>query len=161
MKNSTIDDSDLHYIDEKMHEKIKKYIISKDDLYMVIVGATIGKCGIVPDEFDGMNLTENASRIILHQIDKFFLLHCLNSELCQKQFIDKTKRVGVQKMALNRFAATIVPLPPLAEQQAVVAAVERLLAVVAELAGQNLAAQEQAGQLMQAVLKEAFQSNGG
>ncbi len=56
---------------------------------------------------------------------------------------------------------SLYALPPLAEQQAIVAKVERLLAVVAELAGQNLAAQEQAGQLMQAVLKEAFQSNGG
>ena len=48
MKNGSIDDSNLRYIDESMHAKIKQYIIAKEDIYMTIVGATIGKCGLVP-----------------------------------------------------------------------------------------------------------------
>jgi len=103
MKNGAIDDSDLRYIDKDMREKIKQYIITEDDLYMTIVGATIGKCGIVPTKFNQMNLTENAARLILFDgCKKEFLLKCLESEFCQSQFFDKTKQVGVQKMALNR-----------------------------------------------------------
>ena len=56
MKDGTIDLSDLKYIDEEMHQKIKNYIITKDDIYMTIVGATIGKCGTVPELLDLMGL---------------------------------------------------------------------------------------------------------
>ncbi|RJL50800.1 restriction endonuclease subunit S [Pectobacterium carotovorum] len=113
MKDGTIDLSDLKYIDEEMHQKIKNYIITKDDIYMTIVGATIGKCGTVPALLDGMNLTENAARLIPSKlISKDYLYLCLRSDLCQEQFIDKTMQVGVQKMALNRLANTLIALPP-------------------------------------------------
>lgn len=112
MKDGTIDLSDLKYIDEEMHQKIKNYIITKDDIYMTIVGATIGKCGTVPASLDGMNLTENAARLIPSKlISKDYLYLCLRSDLCQEQFIDKTMQVGVQKMALNRLANTLIALP--------------------------------------------------
>lgn len=157
MKNNTIDDSDLHYIDEKMHEQIKRYIISKDDLYMVIVGGTIGKCGIIPEKFDGMNLTENAAKIILYETDKNFLLRCLNSNYCQKQFVDKTKQVGVQKMALNRFESTILPLPPKEEQKAIVKKIETLFAMCDEIEQDIYKSKANVEMLMKAVLKEAFE----
>jgi type I restriction enzyme S subunit len=113
MKDGTIDLSDLKYIDEEMHQKIKNYIITKDDIYMTIVGATIGKCGTIPVLLDGMNLTENAARLIPSKlISKDYLYLCLRSDLCQEQFIDKTMQVGVQKMALNRLANTLIALPP-------------------------------------------------
>ncbi|MEM8390996.1 restriction endonuclease subunit S [Morganella morganii] len=112
MKDGTIDLSDLKYIDEEMHQKIKNYIITKDDIYKTIVGATIGKCGTVPALLDGMNLTENAARLIPSKlISKDYLYLCLRSDLCQEQFIDKTMQVGVQKMALNRLANTLIALP--------------------------------------------------
>lgn len=158
MKNGSIDDSDLHYIDEKMYQQIKQYTIRKDDLYMTIVGATIGKCGIVPDKFDNMNLTENAAKIILFMLNKIFLLYCLSSVFCQDQFIDKTKQVGVQKMALNRFSTTLISLPPFAEQQAIVERVEKLMAMIDELEKQVTARKNQAEMLMQSVLREAFEN---
>lgn len=129
-KDGTIDDTDLHYIDAKMREQISRYVISKDDLYMTIVGATIGKCGIVPPKFDNMNLTENAARLVLSRFtDKLFVLNCLTSSFCQSQFIDKTMQVGVQKMALNRLASSLIPLPPLNEQHRIVAKVSELMAI--------------------------------
>ncbi len=146
MKNGSIDDSDLHYIDEAMRTKIQQYIITKDDIYMTIVGATIGKCGLVPEKFDGMNLTENAARLILSPvIDRVYLYKCLASDFCQKQFFDKTKQVGVQKMALNRLAMTAIPLPPLAEQYRIVGKVDKLMALCEHLqAGLAYASQHQA-----------------
>jgi type I restriction enzyme, S subunit len=61
---------------------------------------------------------------------------------------------------MGKIKSTMIPLPPLAEQKAIVAKVESLLARCEELAQQNIAAQSHAAQLMQAVLKEAFQYNG-
>lgn len=158
MKNGGIDDSDLHYIDESMYQQIKQYTISKNDLYMTIVGATIGKCGIVPDKFDNMNLTENAAKIIIFILNKIFLLHCLSGAFCQNQFVDKTKQVGVQKMALNRFATTMIPLPPIGEQQAIVERVDKLMAMIDELEKQVTERKDYSERLMQSVLREAFEN---
>jgi type I restriction enzyme S subunit len=103
MKDGTIDDSDLHYIDESMYQQIKKYTISKDDLYMTIVGATIGKCGVVPDRFHNMNLTENAAKISLHLVNKIFIYNSLSSNYCQNQFIDKTSKLEYRKWHFIEF----------------------------------------------------------
>lgn len=43
----TIDLSGIKYISKEIHEQIKRYVISKDDLYISIAG-TIGKTGFVP-----------------------------------------------------------------------------------------------------------------
>ncbi|MEX2411521.1 MAG: restriction endonuclease subunit S, partial [Candidatus Paceibacterota bacterium] len=129
MQNGTIIDSDLHYIDEKTHEQIQKYKINKDDIYMTIVGATIGKCGLVPERFSGSNLTENAVKITPIIISKEFLYQLLDMPLSQEQFIDKTKQVGVQKMAIFRLKNTLLTLPPLEEQHRIVRRIEELFAI--------------------------------
>jgi type I restriction enzyme S subunit len=159
MKNGTVDDSDLHYLDESMFQKIKQYTISKDDIYMTIVGGTIGKCGLIPEKFHNMNLTENAAKISAILIDKFYLWKCLESPFCQDQFIDKTKQVGVQKMALNRFSNSLIPLPPLEEQHRIVQKLEESMQYCNEL---ELCIQESESQnekLLQQVLREAFRKD--
>lgn len=75
MKNGTIISSKLKYISEEVFQIIKSYTISKDDLYITIAG-TIGDVGIIPEEFDNMNLTENAAKIVNYQVDKIFLKTC-------------------------------------------------------------------------------------
>ncbi len=157
MKSGTISEDDIHYIDENMHQKIKQYTINKNDLYMTIVGATIGKCGIVPERFHNMNLTENAAKISPILIDKKFLLICLQSKFCQNQFIDKTKQVAVQKMALNRFSSSTIPLPPLSEQKRIVAEIEKQLAKTKQLKEHIIANQQATEQLLKALLHQAFE----
>lgn len=127
MKNNSIDSNDLHYITDNVYEKIKNYIITQDDLYIVIVGSTIGKVGIVPILFDNMNLTENAARLTPYKVDKKYLLTLLSSLFLQNQFFEKTKQVGQPKLALTRLKAAIIPLPPVAEQQRIINKLEELM----------------------------------
>ena len=157
MKNGTISDNDLHYIDEYVYQGIKQYTIGKDDIYMTIVGGTIGKCGLVPEKFDNMNLTENAAKITPILVDKKFLWKCLDSPFCQNQFIDKTKQVGVQKMALNRFSSSLIPLPPIHEQKQIVAKLEELMAFCDGLEQSIKESQGYNDKLLQQVLREALQ----
>lgn len=117
MKNNTIDERDLKYISDEVFQKISQYIIERDDLYITIVGSTIGKVGIVPEKFHRMNLTENASRIIIHGgIDKNYLLYSLSSQFMQNQFVEKTNQLGQPKLALIRLKTALLPLPPLDTQ---------------------------------------------
>ena len=127
MKGGTISTKDLHYISQETQEQIKNYIITSEDIYMTIVGATIGKCGLIPLVLSGMNLTENAARLSPYcNLDKDYLYNFLTSQFAQTQFVDKTKQVGVQKMALNRLSSTKVPLPPISQQRLIVAKVLNL-----------------------------------
>ncbi len=129
MKNNTLITDKLKYISNDVYEQIKHYTISKDDLYLTIAG-TIGNAGIVPDSFDGMNLTENAVKLTNISIDKFFLLHLLCSPLVQEQFIDKTNKVAQPKLAIERILTTLVPLPPVAEQKRITSALTELLSKI-------------------------------
>jgi len=61
----TIDTSDLRYVSAEVHRAIKNYVIYSTDLYISIAG-TIGKTGIIQEELDGANLTENACRLVFN-----------------------------------------------------------------------------------------------
>jgi type I restriction enzyme S subunit len=133
MQRNTVDMTDLHYITDDVYNRIRNYIITKNDLYIVIVGSTIGKVGSIPEQLDGMNLTENAARLTPFLIDKDYLLRTLQTEFLQNQFIDKTHQVGQPKLALMRLKTAVVPLPPLAEQKRIVSKLEEILPLCEKL----------------------------
>ncbi|SMD45000.1 type I restriction enzyme, S subunit [Aquiflexum balticum DSM 16537] len=158
MKNGSIDDSNLHFISEEVFEQISNYIIEKEDLYLTIVGATIGKLGLVPEKFHRMNLTENAARIIKYQIDKELLYYFMVSYFVQNQFFDKTNQVGVPKLALHRVAKTLLPLPPLAEQNVIVQKVKALMGFCDRLEKEIEQNTQQLENLMKSFLREVFEN---
>ena len=123
MKNHTLVKQSLKYISDKLYERLKQYTISKDDLYLTIAG-TIGDVGDVPEEFDGMNLTENAVKLAYLQAYKYYLLYAILSPLVQAQFVDKTKQMAQPKLAIERIKTTMIPLPPINEQHRIVEKLE-------------------------------------
>ena len=136
MKNNTIITSDLRFIADDVYEKIKNYIISKDDLYVTIAG-TIGVVGEVPDELDGMNLTENAVKITDITINKTFLCLLIQSEFVQQQFIDKTHQVAMPKLALERILSTLIPICSISEQSSIVSRFNALSVLVNDIQQNN------------------------
>lgn len=127
MQDGTIVSKNLKYITDDVYNQIQNYTIGKDDLYLTIVGSTIGKAGLVPKMFDNMNLTENAVKLTNIPINKYFLLYYVRSEYAQSQFRDNTKQVGQPKLAIFRIANTLVPIPPFAEQTKIVSKIEYTL----------------------------------
>ena len=115
MKNNTISLDSLKFISDDVYSKISTYVISKNDIYVTIAG-TIGNVGEVPDELDGMNLTENAVKVCNISIDKSYLCKVLSSDFVQKQFRFQTHQVTMAKLALERILDTLIPIAPLYEQ---------------------------------------------
>ena len=126
MKNQTILSDKLKYITDDVYQEIKQYTINKEDLYLTIAG-TIGAVGVVPEMFDGMNLTENAVKLCNILIHKKYLLQVIGSPLVQEQFLDKTNKVAQPKLAIARIETTLIPLPPLREQERIVNKIEELM----------------------------------
>ena len=129
MKNHTLVDNNLKYISDSVYEKIKNYTISKNDLYLTIAG-TIGSVGIVPDMFDGMNLTENAVKLTNILVNKMFLVYGISSQFVQSQFVEKTKQMAQPKLAIERILTTLIPLPPSSEQECIVSKIEEIMPIV-------------------------------
>ena len=125
MKNNSISDEDLVYITDEIYEKIQRYTISKNDLYLTIAGS-IGRVGIVPDKFDGMNLTENALKLTDISVDKKYLMLILNSPFVQDYFESTYHQVAMPKLSLVNASKTAIPLPPIAEQKRIVTAIETI-----------------------------------
>ena len=123
----SIDLNNIQYITEDIYNEIKNYIISKDDIYISIAG-TIGKTGIIPNELDGANLTENAAKFVFDnsKYDKFFLLYFTNSIPFLEQIGLATKTVAMSKLALTRLKEVEIPLPPFEEQKRIVAKLDIL-----------------------------------
>ena len=130
MKNGSVIVNNVKYITDEIHEKIKAYKISKDDVYITVAG-TIGDSGIIPDELDNANLTENADKLVLFNgINKYCLHFFLSSGLFQEQISDAITKVGQPKLAITRIQNFLLPLPPLAVQNAIVETLEQVLPLV-------------------------------
>ena len=133
MKNGSIVLPSIQYISEDIYQKIKKYTISENDLYITVAG-TIGKVGTIPHELNNANLTENADKLVIYKMEKKFLCLAMQSPLIQSQIKNVTTKVGQPKLAIKRIENFIVPVPPLMEQYRIVAKLEELLPLCQQLA---------------------------
>ena len=129
MENMTINTKNLKYIDEEVFDKIKNYIITDKDLYITVAG-TIGQVGSVPKELNGMNLTENANRLIPKNVNKEYYKYILNGKFMQNSIKESTTKAAQPKLAIKRINDLIVPVPPLEEQEKIVKKIEEILKLI-------------------------------
>lgn len=129
MENMTINTKNLKYIDEEVFDKIKNYIITDKDLYITVAG-TIGQVGSVPKELNGMNLTENANRLIPKNVNKEYYKYILNGKFMQNSIKESTTKAAQPKLAIKRINDLIVPVPPLEEQEKIVKKIEGLFKLI-------------------------------
>lgn len=153
----SIDLNNIQYITEDIYNEIKNYIISKDDIYISIAG-TIGKTGIIPNELDGANLTENAAKFVFDnsKYDKFFLLYFTNSIPFLEQIGLATKTVAMPKLALTRLKEVEIPLPPFEEQKRIVAKLDILFAKIDKAIALHQKNIDEADIFMASVLNDVF-----
>ena len=116
MKNETIIDDDIHYIEDEVFEKIKRYTVRSGDIYLTNVGVNLGMAGVIPERYDGASLTENAVKLVPkqdHLINGLFLAHYINSPGIQEYISERKMSVGVPKLAIFRIETMPLLLPPI------------------------------------------------
>lgn len=113
----SVDLDGVKYASEAIYKQISKYTISSKDLYISIAG-TIGKSGIVPQELDGANLTENACKLILKEgVSNRFLLFFTKTRFFKEQALKNTRTAAQPKLALERLKTIKLALPAFEVQQ--------------------------------------------
>jgi len=159
-QNGSVNTKNLKYLDYDTHIQIKRYMINRDDVYISITG-NIGIVGMIPDELDGTNLTENAARLIIKDksiLDRDFLALFLQSPFGQKQIRKRTNIVGQSKLALTRIATINFPLLSLSEQKRIAAILNEQLTAVEKARVSAKERIEAAKTLPAAYLRAVFES---
>lgn len=108
------------YVPAHVQPSIARYTISKDDIFISVAG-TLGLVGVVPEELDGANLTENADKLTEIKICRDFLLYCLCSDAIQGAIAREGTSNAQPKLALTRIREFLLPLPTRQEQERIAA----------------------------------------
>ena len=115
--SGSIDMSDLRFVSADVHREIENYIITSADMYLSIAG-TIGKAGIIPEELDGANLTENACRLVFHEgISNRFVYYFTQTKDFVEQAGLNTRTAAQPKLALSRLATIRLRVPDFVVQE--------------------------------------------
>jgi type I restriction enzyme S subunit len=124
VKENYLDNSNLVFISPESNELLEKSKIHKDDLVAVRTGKP-GTTAIVNEEFDGTNCIDLIIIRKSNQILSIFLSLQLNSSFTKFQFSTGTDGAIQQHFNIETACNIIVLLPPLEEQKAIAAYIEK------------------------------------
>lgn len=148
------------FVDKKIvrypySEKMKAYCLEKNNILMALTGGTVGKSFFVLDIPEIMVVNQRVATIKIQTIIPKYADVLLKSKMAQERIQD-AKHSSNDNISLPDLIDMPFPLPPLAEQQEIVAKVESLLAKVAELENQIQKRKKLSELLMQSVFKNSF-----
>lgn len=132
--------------------------LEENDLLISITG-DVGNLGLIPPDFGDAYINQHTCLLRFMPVCRNgYFPELMRSPLAKRQY-DAPQRGIKNSFRLGDVGEMIIPLPPISEQNAIVSKVEKLLALCDQLEAQISQNQTHAEQLMQAVLKEAFQSS--
>jgi type I restriction enzyme S subunit len=122
---------DVVYISKEINNQMQSTVVQPGDILLNITGASIGRCSVVPDNFDTANINQHVSIIRLADIKLQAYIHkVLISDYMQLTI--RYAQVGAAREGLpaEKQRKMMFPLPPLAEQRRIVAAIESVFALI-------------------------------
>ncbi|CAI3791987.1 restriction endonuclease subunit S [Rheinheimera sp. MM224] len=163
LKNGTVVQGDSArnkqmFLEPKTQAQIKRYTVNEGDVYLTIVGASIGDAGVIPHALHRANLTENAAKITNfdERINAEYLSIWLRSERLQELIQLEIKSGAQGKLALKRINTLPVPLPSIDEQHEIVSIVAALLSHAEALDKCYQNVKLRVDRLTQSILAKAF-----
>jgi len=148
--------SGVRKVTEEISNQYKRTILEGGELLLNIRG-TLGGCAIVDNSMKGYNIAREVGLVpLLEQSINEFTLNVISSPHFNNEIEKNLRGIAYKGLNLNILNKLLIPVAPLPEQQAIVAKVEKLLALCDQLETQITSNQSHAEGLMQAVLQEAF-----
>ncbi len=145
----------LKFVTQAFHRRLSKSALKPGDLVVVRSG-NAGEACVVPQELGEANCADLVVMRPSRALEPHYGAIFINSASARAH-IDEVK-VGIAQGHYNIGSArqTPMPLPPLAEQQAIVQAVHRLFALADTIEHRVQSAASRANKLSQAILSKAF-----
>jgi type I restriction enzyme S subunit len=141
------------FIKPATHAKMSGTVVLPNDLLFNITGASIGRCAVVPSDFDEANVSQHVTivRTVMPELNEF-LHKVLVSRHVQQTVMDVQVGVSREGLSIAKLGQFLIPLPPLAEQARIVIRVEELMRLCDALEAKDQLEATQHAQLMQTLL---------
>jgi type I restriction enzyme S subunit len=147
-----------HRISYQKYKELEKFTARPLDV-LITVMATVGRCCVLPADLETAIITKHVYRISANQtliIPHFLMLCFLGGREVRRQLFGQVQgqtRPGINGEILKRIA---IPIPPLAEQEQIVALVEEQLSIMGNVEATIEHGLRRAERQRQSVLRQAF-----
>ena len=130
--------TDVAFIPQKIHASMAATTVVSKDILFNITGASIGRCTLVPDDFDEANVSQHVTiiRPVSAEIRRYLHLVLISSHV-QQTVMDVQVGVSREGLSIAKLGQFLIPLAPLPEQSRIVAKVEVLMALCDRLEAQQ------------------------
>lgn len=155
--NDGLDYGDIKYISNEVQKQMKGTVVYANDILLNITGGSMGRCALVPNDFEQGNVSQHVCIIRPIQLNYYFLHFLMLSPVIQKMIFASTTgagREGLPKYNLEQF---VCPIPPVEEQNRIVEKVNELMKMCSELEKEITHSKLEADYLLNAILRETFQ----
>ena len=145
---------DIKFISEDIHQTMIGTEVLPNDLLLNITGGSLGRCAIVPANFQRGNVSQHVCimRPIL-VVSEYFHAFVLSSSFSKSIKITGSGREGLPKYNLERI---FFPLPPLTEQYRIASEIEHWFALINQIEQDKLDLQEVIKQAKNKILNIAI-----
>lgn len=155
-----VDSSHSKSINKEWFEQVNKdnKVITGDILVNSTGEGTIGRSALADSSVEGY-INDSHILKVRSQINQVYICNLINS-IYGQDLINSVKGATSTKqteLGVNNLSNFIIPLPPLAEQERIVASLDELVALCDRLESENLRSQAQTKELLAVVLKESLQ----
>jgi len=143
------------FIKPETHAKMSGTVVVANDLLFNITGASIGRCAVVPSDFDEANVSQHVTivRTVLPALNAF-LHKVLVSRHVQQAVMDVQVGVSREGLSIAKLGQFLIPVPPLAEQSRIVTRVAQLRPLCADLRQRLSASQSTQAHLAEALVQD-------
>jgi type I restriction enzyme S subunit len=147
-----------YYIGKDLFEQLRSCEVKPGDVLISLVGTT-GRVLILPDDIEPGIINPRLVKLSLNKtgVNLRYVRIFLQSSQARAFFKFAAHGGTMEIINLGILKDIPVPLPPLAEQERIVAEVERRLSVVEELSALVTANLQRATRLRQSILQQAFE----
>lgn len=146
-------------ISPETHARMGGTHVQPGDILFNITGASIGRCALVPDDFDTGNVSQHVTIVRpLKSETRRYLHTALMSKLVQDTVMSVQVGVSREGLSIGKLGQFFVPLPPLAEQHRIVAKVDELMALCDRLEAEQTDAEAAHAKLVEALLASLTQA---
>ena len=128
--NDGIHEEGMVYISEELLDSRPNSTVLPNDILLNITGGSIGRCALVPEDFTRGSINQHI--LIIRTVDpriRFYVHKCLCSPYYQKLIMGNV--VGDKDgFSAGRCKNTLIPLPPINEQERIVERIDSLLSAI-------------------------------
>lgn len=148
------------YIDASRFNLLSKHHVFAGDLVVAGLVDPSVRCCELPADIGPALVKADCYRFQVHpKVSSKFAMHYLNSDICQQFASIHHHGMTLTRIGLGNFRQIPFPLPPLLEQQRIVAKVDELMALCDQLEAQLLITGTDSRRLLEAVLRDALALN--